>query len=133
MDLATQKMFDAMAHDADKRADNKKRQQHIEEFKKLNTSELLKWDDSKLATWQSQYEKDEAQWIIAEHEWRRRAGISTRKIAILAITVSSLSLLVAALAFIHSLNPTSSIPEKPLGQPEKQSQPQTQSSPENHH
>jgi hypothetical protein len=79
------------------------RQKAAEDFKKINVQELLKWDDKKLAEWQSQYKPDEAQYILADQEWKRRAGISTRRIAIAAIVVSLLSLLVAALGYFHSL------------------------------
>jgi hypothetical protein len=82
----------------------------------------LKWDDKQLAEWQRKYDSDEAQWILADHEWKRRTGISTRRIAIAAIMVSILSLLVAALTYFHTVNSTSTTLAKPLGQPVKQSQ-----------
>jgi hypothetical protein len=95
-------------------------QQAAGDLKKFNAQELLNWDDKTLAEWQSHYKPDQAQWILAEQEWKRRAGISTRRIAIAAIVVSLLSLLVAALGYFHSL--TNATPKKPLDQPAKQPQ-----------
>lgn len=95
-------------------------QKVAEDFKTIDVQKLLKWDDKKLAEWQSQYKPDEAQWILADQEWKRRAGVSTRRIAIAAIVVSILSLLVAALGYFHSL--TNAIPVKPLGEPVQQPQ-----------
>jgi len=101
-------------HDAGKQA--------AEDLKNLNPQELLKWDDKKLAEWQSHFKLDQAQWILADQEWKRRAGISTRKIAIAAIVVSFLSLIVAALGYFHSVIYSSARPEKPPDQPAKQLQ-----------
>ena len=101
-------------------ADYDARQKAAEDFKTIDVQKLLKWDDKKLAEWQSQYKPDEAHWILADQEWKRRAGISTRRIAIAAIVVSLLSLLVAALGYFHPL--TSATPAKPPVQPVKQPQ-----------
>src|ERR1700685_483271 len=131
MDLATQKMFEKMASDAEKLARYKKRQQHIEEFKTLNARELLKWDDSKLAAWQTQYESDEAQWVLADQEWKRRTGICTRRIAITAIAVSILSLAIAAIGYFFPKTTPISSQEKTIDQAAKQSQLPTQSLPTN--
>jgi hypothetical protein len=97
-------------------------QQAAEDLKKLDVQQLLKWDDKKLSEWQSHYEPKQAHWILAEQEWKRRAGISTRRIAITAIVVSIISVGIAALSFWHSLNSTTATPVKPLEQPVSKSQ-----------
>jgi hypothetical protein len=98
-------------------------QKAADDLKIFDVQEFLKWNGKKLADWQSQYKPDQAQWILAEQEWKRRAGISTRRIAIAAIVVSVLSFIVAALGYFHSLNgDTSTAPEKSLDQPAKQPQ-----------
>ena len=99
-----------------------KRQKHAEELKTFDADELLGMPPERLAEWQSGYEQDEPQWVLADQEWKRRAGISTRKIAIAAIAVSILSFLVAALGFIHSLNSTTATQEKSPALSEKQPQ-----------
>ena len=78
-------------------SDYDSRQKSNEEFKSLDPSTILKWSDKELAAWQSGYAADQAQWVLADHEWKRRAGISTRKIAVAAIVVSIFSAIIAAL------------------------------------
>lgn len=86
--------------------------QDTEDFKKLDARKILSWDDKKLAEWQSHFKSDQAQWILADQEWKRRSGISTRRIAIAAIVISGLSLLVATVSFFHSLNDVNSSPSQ---------------------
>ena len=108
---------------------NARKKKHKEDFHLFDKSSVLKWDDKKLADWQSDYHTDDPQWIFVEHEWKRRAGISTRRIAIAAIVVSVLSLIVAALGYFHSLNGDSTpAPLKSPAQSGKQSQSPTPSS-----
>jgi len=118
MDLATLKMFENEAKAAAANRRLEKRKKHAEELKTFEATQLLQMPPIRLAEWQSEYEQDEPQWVLADQEWKRRSGISTRKIAIGAIVISALSLLVAALAYFHSLNDDSiSKPEKPIAQP----------------
>lgn len=98
------------------------RRQAAEDFKKLDPKELLKWDDKQLAEWQSRFKSNEAQWVLAEQEWKRRAGISTRRIAIFAIGVSVISLIIAALAYFHPLNGSTLAPVKQSVPPMKTGQ-----------
>ena len=97
-------------------------QQSNKDLNNFDSAELLKWDDKVLAEWQSRYKSNQAQWILADQEWKRRAGISTRKIAVAAIVVSVLSLLVAALTCFHSIYPAISTPVKLSDKSTEQSQ-----------
>jgi len=81
------------------------RQKATEDFKTLDGRKLLKMDDKELADWQSRYKPDQAQFILAEQEWKRRAGISTRRIAILAIIVSAISLGFTAYSYFYPKSP----------------------------
>lgn len=104
-------------------ANNARRRQASEEFKSFDKKSILTMDGETLAAWQSKYQPEDAQWILAEQEWKRRSGISTRRIAIAAIIVSALSLVIAVLAYFHSLNDDASpIPAKPTAQPASISQ-----------
>jgi len=76
-----------------------------EDFKTLDHSSLKQMDDKALAQWQSTFEQSEPQWRLADEEWKRRAGISTRRIAIAAIVVSLLSLLIALASYIFPHKP----------------------------
>jgi len=90
-------------------AANARRRQASEEFKIFDKKLILTMDGETLAAWQSKYQPEDAQWILAEQEWKRRAGISTRRIAIAAIIISALSFLIAALAYFYPKNiPTAS-------------------------
>ncbi len=97
-------------------------QQSEKDLKKFDALDLLKWDDKTLADWQSRYNSNQAQWILADQEWKRRAGVSTRKIAIAAIVVSVLSLLVAALTCFRSIYPAVFTPAKLPDKSAEQSQ-----------
>jgi hypothetical protein len=97
-----------------------KRKKQAEEFKAFDVRQLLKMSSERLAEWQSEYEQDQPQWVLADQEWKRRGGISTRRIAIAAIVVSVLSLLVAAVGYYHTVNSTSAPPHKSLEQPAKE-------------
>ena len=88
---------------------NARRRQASEEFKSFDKKLLLTMDGKTLAAWQSKYQPEDAQWILADQEWKRRTGISTRRIAIAAIIISALSFLIAALAYFYPKNiPTAS-------------------------
>jgi hypothetical protein len=49
-----------------------KKQRHREELASLDRRALSKMDDKALAIWQFEFEEDEPQWRIAEHEWQSR-------------------------------------------------------------
>jgi len=49
-----------------------KRVKHKEQFEEFDRRELAAMDDKALAKWQSQFQTDEPQWRLAEHEWQRR-------------------------------------------------------------
>ena len=119
MDYSTVKMFESHARAAKEAARIDLRKKHAEELKSFDAGKILKWDSKSLAEWQSQFESDEPQWVLADQEWKRRAGISTRRIAIAAIVVSVLSLLVSVLGYWHSVNDATPKQEKQFGQPEK--------------
>jgi hypothetical protein len=70
---------------------------HREEFKTFDPRQLSTFDDKKLVLWQSEYEMDEPQWMLAADERQRRAGKTTRRIAIAALIVSILSLILSLL------------------------------------
>jgi hypothetical protein len=109
----------------------KRRQQHAEDLKTFDSSELVKMSSVRLAEWQSDYEQDEAQWVLADQEWKRRSGVSTRRIALAAIVVSTLSLLVASLGYFYPKNiPTAKAIES-FVQPATKSKLSTQQLPEN--
>ena len=73
-----------------------RRTKHREEFKTFDKCELLKMEDSELAAWQSRFTSEDAQWLLAEHEWKRRIGLPTRRIAFAALMISILSFLLSA-------------------------------------
>ena len=49
-----------------------KRLRHKEEFKAFERRELSQKSDKDLAEWQIDFEENEPQWRLAEHEWQRR-------------------------------------------------------------
>ena len=77
------------------------RKKHIQQLESLDSKSLLKMSDKQLATWQGEFESNEAQWVLADQEWKRRGGIATRRIALAAIAVSVFSLLIAAASYIY--------------------------------
>ena len=48
------------------------KQRLAEEFKSINRRTISKYSDKELASWQSEYQPDSPQFILAEHEWQRR-------------------------------------------------------------
>lgn len=98
------------------------RQQSAAHFKILDAKMLLKWDDKSLAEWQSHYKPDQAQWILADQEWKRRAGVSARKIAIAALVVSLLTFALAALGYIFPKNTQNALGTKTTEPPAPQTQ-----------
>ena len=49
------------------------------QFKAFDRDALIPMDDKALAIWQAQFEPDQAQYLLAEHEWQRR--LADRQIA----------------------------------------------------
>ena len=48
------------------------RRKHRKDFETFDRHSLSDMDDRALAAWQADFEQDEAQWRLAEHEWQRR-------------------------------------------------------------
>jgi hypothetical protein len=74
---------------------------HKDELRTFDPLRLKQMDDRSLAEWQSQFEQSEGQWRLAEHEWQRRAGVNTRRIALAALGVSIFSLIWTAWVYWH--------------------------------
>jgi hypothetical protein len=49
-----------------------KRRSHRKDFETFDRDSLSSMNDRELAAWQAEFEQDEAQWRLAEHEWQRR-------------------------------------------------------------
>jgi len=75
--------------------------QHRDDLATFDHRELSKMDTKALAAWQSQFEPDEAQWKLADHEWQTRRSGFTRKIAIAALIISFLSLVLSVWSYWH--------------------------------
>jgi hypothetical protein len=61
---------------------------------------LKRMTDKELAAMKCEYEERSAQRVLIEHEFKRREGIPTRRIAIAAVLISAFSLIVAVIALI---------------------------------
>jgi hypothetical protein len=72
-----------------------------DELASLDVEKLREMDAKTLAAWQSEHDKDEPQWRLAEYEWQRRAGVPARRIAIIALVISFISLLWTAWVYWH--------------------------------
>ena len=88
--------------------------QHEEEFASFDHRELAKMGNKTLAAWQSQFDKDEPMWRLAEHEWQMRSGRFTRRMAILAFIISFLSLVLSGLSYWHPHHEATSTHSTPL-------------------
>jgi hypothetical protein len=76
------------------------RAQHKEDFKTYDRKMLLKMDDKALAEWQSQFESDEPQWMLAEFDWQRRRDRSSLIRGWITIGIAVLSLLISLIALL---------------------------------
>ena len=74
---------------------------HRDEFKTFDPKELLKMKEKTLVEWQSQFQKDEPQWMLAQFEWQRRNDRGTSMRGWVAIGISVLSLIVAIIALFR--------------------------------
>ena len=75
--------------------------QHADDLATFDPRLLSKMDAKTLAAWQSQFEPDEAQWKLADHEWQTRRGRFTRQIAVAALIISFLSLVLSGWIYLH--------------------------------
>ena len=69
------------------------------EFEKINHAEITKMTPEQLAAWQTKHDTDSPQWKLAEHEWQVRSSHKSRKLSIVAVIISSVSLLIATCGY----------------------------------
>lgn len=103
-----------LAERTDAAALARKRAGHREDLAAFDSRTLSGMSDKALVQWQSQFERDEPQWRLAEHELKIREGKSSRKLAVIAIVVSLLSLLLSAWTYLHPSREATSTHSEPL-------------------